>query len=81
MTAPLPAASGDDVGPVAAVLARLAAGEPVRRDLEGGGRVHIDRALPFLCVHAAEPGSDAAARDVVLAKPRRKFHRRGGRRA
>jgi uncharacterized protein (TIGR02421 family) len=34
---------------------RLRAGHAVRRSLPGGGRVHIDRALPFLCVYR-EPG-------------------------
>ncbi len=36
---------------VEAVCARLAAGERVRRSLPGGGRIHIDRQLPFLCVY------------------------------
>jgi uncharacterized protein (TIGR02421 family) len=34
-----------------AVRTRLAAGLPVRRTLPGGGRLHIDRPLPFLCVY------------------------------
>jgi hypothetical protein len=29
----------------------LAVGKPIRRDLADGGRLHIDRPLPFLCVH------------------------------
>src|SRR5687767_3477382 len=36
---------------VDAVRARLAQGKPVRRTLAGGGRLHIDRPLPFLCVY------------------------------
>lgn len=41
----------------------ISAGRPIRRDLPDGGRLHIDRPLPFLCVHVgSEP---VAARDVV----------------
>lgn len=36
---------------IAQVCERLAAGKPVRRALPGKGRLHIDRALPFLCVY------------------------------
>jgi len=31
--------------------ALLARGKPIRRDFADGGRLHIDRPLPFLCVH------------------------------
>ncbi len=31
--------------------ARIAAGKPVRRTLAGGGRLHVERPLPFLCVY------------------------------
>jgi uncharacterized protein (TIGR02421 family) len=46
---------------VEVVRDRLRAGKPVRRTLPGGGRMHVDRPLPFLCVHRssadrAEPG-------------------------
>jgi len=34
-----------------AVCQRLAANLRVRRTLPGGGRLHVDRQLPFLCVH------------------------------
>ena len=44
------------------VRERLAAGKPVRRSLPGGGRLHIDRAVPFLCVYA---GEDSATADLV----------------
>jgi len=33
------------------LAALLAEGRPIRRDLTDGGRLHIDRPLPFLCVH------------------------------
>ena len=41
----------------------VSAGKPIRRELPDGGRLHIDRPLPFLWVHfGSEP---IAARDVV----------------
>jgi uncharacterized protein (TIGR02421 family) len=52
-----------DMALVEDVLADIDAGKPVRRDLEDGGRLHIDRALPFLCVHVSD--EDDAARDVA----------------
>jgi uncharacterized protein (TIGR02421 family) len=45
----------------------LQAGTPVRRDIGTAGRLHIDRPLPFLCVHIAGGTKDLAARDVVAA--------------
>lgn len=36
---------------LADVIARLHEGKPVRRGLPDGGRLHIDRPLPFLLVH------------------------------
>jgi len=42
---------------LADVTARLRAGEQVRRSLHPWGRIHIDRALPFLCVYRRPPGS------------------------
>ncbi|HHO67613.1 MAG TPA: flavohemoglobin expression-modulating QEGLA motif protein, partial [Gammaproteobacteria bacterium] len=41
-----------------ALAARLRAGEGVDLALEGGGRLHIDRPLPFLCVYR-RPGDRA----------------------
>lgn len=35
------------------VRTRLAAGKTVRRTLPGGGRLHVDRPLPFLCLYRA----------------------------
>jgi uncharacterized protein (TIGR02421 family) len=42
-----------DISPsfIAEVCERLEQGRAVRRSLPGGGRLHIDRALPFLCVY------------------------------
>ena len=48
------------------VIEALEAGKPVRRDLEGG-RLHIDRPLPFLCLHVGEPDVHVVARDVAAA--------------
>lgn len=42
---------------LAEVTARLRAGEQVRRTLRPWGRLHIDRALPFLCVYRRPLGS------------------------
>ena len=49
------------------ILDQLKAGRPVRRRLPGGGLVHIDRPLPFLCVYrqpqaAADAGTDRLLR-------------------
>ena len=49
------------------ILDCLEQGASVRRDLPGGGRVHIDRPLPFLCLHATGDGDQLAALDVATA--------------
>lgn len=56
-----------DEGVVAAALAAIRDGKPVREEFADGGRLHIDRALPFLCVHLAEGREQPAARDVASA--------------
>ncbi|MEK1888490.1 MAG: flavohemoglobin expression-modulating QEGLA motif protein [Phyllobacterium sp.] len=48
-------------------LLSIAAGKSVRRDLENGGRLHIDRALPFLCVYVSNGRDADAALDVASA--------------
>ncbi|MCQ4630561.1 flavohemoglobin expression-modulating QEGLA motif protein [Shinella sp. CPCC 100929] len=48
------------------VIEALEAGKPVRRDLDGG-RLHIDRPLPFLCLHVGEPDTHVVAREVAAA--------------
>jgi len=45
-------------GLVEGILADVAAGRPVRKKLPGGGRLHLDRPLPFLCVYRRPPGRD-----------------------
>lgn len=48
-------------------VALLKAGKAVRLDLEGGGRLHIDRPLPFLCIHILTDQDAGAACDVASA--------------
>lgn len=48
------------------VVEALEAGKPVRRDIEGG-RLHIDRPQPFLCLHVGAPDMHVVARDVASA--------------
>lgn len=50
-----------------AIVNALRAGEPVRRPLAGGGRLHVDRKVPFLCVYRRphegdDPGTAAFVR-------------------
>lgn len=47
------------------IIACLQAGKAVRREFAGGGRLHIDRPLPFLCVHIAETKHAAVAREIT----------------
>jgi hypothetical protein len=39
----------------------------VRKDFDNGGRLHIDRPLPFLSVHIGRGREDLAARDITAA--------------
>ena len=47
-------------------IAAIDAGKPIREDFDDGGRLHIDRPLPFLCVYIGGK-KDCAARDVASA--------------
>ncbi len=49
------------------VVACLEAGKAVRRDVGKNGRLHIDRPLPFLCLHLTGGTKDLAARDIASA--------------
>lgn len=50
------------------VCSRLAANRPVREPLPGGGRLHIERLLPFLCVYRRNPArSDGGTHLFVSA--------------
>lgn len=47
------------------VLDCIGDGKAVRKDLPGGGRLHIDRALPFLCVHIGTEPDGPVAREIA----------------
>ncbi len=49
------------------ILACIRADKAVRKDFEHGGRLHIDRPLPFLSLFLIRGRQDIAARDVVAA--------------
>lgn len=55
---------------VTAIVERLEAGLRVRRTLSGGGRLHVDRPLPFLVVYRSPPErDDAGTRRLILGQP------------
>lgn len=58
---------GSDLALIEEVLRSLDAGKPIRKEFEDGGRLHIDRPLPFLCVHLTDAGNALAAREVASA--------------
>jgi uncharacterized protein (TIGR02421 family) len=61
---PAPAELDRDL--VAVVRQRLLEGKPVRRTLVGGGRLHVDRPLPFLCVYRTpHDRADLGTADLV----------------
>lgn len=49
------------------VLACLQAGKAIRRDIGTGGRLYMDRPLPFLCLHLTAGTKNLAARDIASA--------------
>ncbi|WEZ84466.1 flavohemoglobin expression-modulating QEGLA motif protein [Rhizobium sp. 32-5/1] len=49
------------------VLASIETGKSVRKEFGEGGRLHIDRPLPFLCVYIERGRDDAVARNIVSA--------------
>ncbi|MDM9625481.1 flavohemoglobin expression-modulating QEGLA motif protein [Rhizobium sp. S152] len=49
------------------IVSCIRAKKPVRRDLPDGGRLHIDRPLPFLCVHVADDDDEPVARAIAQA--------------
>ncbi|MCE2414546.1 hypothetical protein J4G07_11110, partial [Candidatus Poribacteria bacterium] len=52
------------------VCSRLAENKAVRRTLPDGGRLHIDRQLPFLCVYRYPIGyEDAGTERLVMGQP------------
>lgn len=51
------------------VTGRLASGQRVRRTLPDNGRLHIDRQLPFLCVHRLpDDRADVGTAELVLGE-------------
>ncbi|MGH7502406.1 MAG: flavohemoglobin expression-modulating QEGLA motif protein [Longimicrobiales bacterium] len=55
---------------LAAVVARLTSGRRVRRTLPGGGRLHIDRRLPFMVVYRSPADrADLGMRRLILSQP------------
>ncbi len=54
----------------AGVIADLANDKPVRLNLPGGGRLHLDRRLPFVCVYRRTAGDlDRGTEDLVTSEP------------
>jgi hypothetical protein len=52
-----------------AACERLARNEQVRRNLPGGGRLRIDRQLPFLCLYRSpSSGADVGTRQLVTTE-------------
>jgi len=51
---------------VAEVVGRIRAGKRVRRSLRPWGRLHIDRALPFLCVYRRPEGVSAPQTEALV---------------
>jgi uncharacterized protein (TIGR02421 family) len=63
-----PSTSGQSL--VADVLAELAQDKPVRLHLSGGGRLHLDRRLPFICVYRRRAGiEDRGTEQLVTTEP------------
>jgi uncharacterized protein (TIGR02421 family) len=50
------------------VIAALSAGQPVCEELRGGGRLHIERRLPMLCVYRSLP-NDAGTEELLQREP------------
>src|SRR5450432_4549777 len=50
------------------VIAALAADQPVSEELRGGGRLHIERRLPMLCVYRSLP-DDAGTEHLLHREP------------
>ncbi len=52
----------------AAVVARLAKNQPIRRTLPGNGRLRIDRQLPFLFVYRSTGKPDPGTQQLVMSE-------------
>lgn len=51
---------------IADICRRLAENKPVRQELPGGGRLNIDRLLPFLCVYRRDPSRPDAGTGLFV---------------
>ncbi|KQV81865.1 flavohemoglobin expression-modulating QEGLA motif protein [Rhizobium sp. Root1220] len=49
------------------VVKTIRAGKPVRRELTAGGTLHMDRPLPFLCLHIGSPDKEPVALAIAQA--------------
>ncbi|MGX1690941.1 flavohemoglobin expression-modulating QEGLA motif protein [Brevundimonas naejangsanensis] len=62
--------ASSEAGFIAELAARITAGKSVRRKLPGGGRIHVDRLLPFIVIHhRRRTRSASAALGVASASP------------
>ena len=52
---------------IADVAARAGTDERVRRALPGGGKLHLDRRLPFLCVYRKPAGQEDVGTDQLIS--------------
>ncbi len=52
---------------LADVLVAIEGGKAVRKEMPSGGRLHVDRALPFLCVHVSGDDRAPVAREIAQA--------------
>ncbi|MBD9371814.1 hypothetical protein IB238_04055 [Rhizobium sp. ARZ01] len=52
--------------PTDVVLDALATGKPIRQEFDGG-RLHIDRPLPFLCLHIGDADEHPVARELAAS--------------
>nr|WP_306263797.1 tyrosine/phenylalanine carboxypeptidase domain-containing protein [Pararhizobium sp. IMCC3301] len=59
--------SGQKIQPVNAIVAALADAKPVRATLKSGARLHIDRPLPFICIHHRKDDLQQAAYDITTS--------------
>lgn len=51
----------------AAVIDQLTQDKRVRQQLAGGGRVHFDHRVPFVCVYRRPPGKEDAGTEQIVA--------------
>ena len=65
---PNPAPKQDGESLAAAVIAQLAKDKRVRMELPGGGRLQLDRRLPFLCVYRRPADADPGTEELVTSE-------------